>query len=37
MKVHEQLGAIPTITVGRPEQITNPTPAVARALDAAKG
>jgi hypothetical protein len=37
MRVHEQLGAIPTVTVRTPEEITSPNTAVRRALDLARG
>jgi len=35
MRMHEEHGAIPTITVGKPEDILTPNPAIQRALDAA--
>lgn len=35
MRVHESLGAIPTVTVSSPDEIANPNPAVGRALDIA--
>lgn len=35
MRIHESLGAIPTLTVQRAEQIRQPNEAVARALEAA--
>lgn len=35
MRLHEKLGAIPTITVRSPQEIESPNPAVRRALDRA--
>ena len=36
-RVHEANGALPTITIRSAAEIANPTPAVKRALDAARG
>jgi hypothetical protein len=37
MRIHEGHGAIPTITIESAEEITDPTRAVKRVLEAAKG
>jgi hypothetical protein len=37
MRIHEEHGAIPTITIHSPEEITNPNPAVKRVLEGAAG
>ncbi len=37
MRIHEEHGAIPTITIESAEEITNPNRAVKRVLEAAKG
>jgi hypothetical protein len=37
MRIHEEHGAIPTVTIRSAEEIASPNPAVKRALDAAAG
>jgi len=37
MRIHEQLGAIPTVTVRNADEIRDPNPAVKRALELARG